>query len=55
LILEKKKTDKNKLAQSITQNIVWIVELNPQSTISIIQNYIQEIQDNLIEALSKKE
>jgi len=32
-----------------------MVELNPQSTITVIQNYIQEIQDTLIEALSGKE
>ncbi len=31
-----------------------MVELNAQSTISVIQNYIQEIQDTLIDALSGK-
>lgn len=32
-----------------------MVELDPQNTIIIIQSFIQEIQDTLIEALSRKE
>lgn len=43
------------MANCITQNIEWMVELDPQSTINIIQNFIQEVQDTLIEALSGKE
>lgn len=41
LILEKRKEDKGKLARCITQNIEWIVELDPQATIKIIQSFIQ--------------
>ena len=51
LNLEKRKDDKKKLANVITQNIKWMVNLDPHKTIGIIQNFIQEVQEQLIEAL----
>lgn len=55
MILEKKREDKKRLANSITNEIKWLVEINPDKTIHVIQNYIQEIQDTLIDALSDDE
>ena len=39
----------------ITQNIKWMVNLDPHKTISIIQNFIQDVQEQLIDALKDDE
>lgn len=55
LNLEKRKEDKRKLASCITHNIKWMVSLDPHKTINIIQNFIQDVQEQLIDALSDDE
>ena len=51
LVLEKKKEEKKTLAKCITQEIKWMVELNPKKTKNLVDVYIPEIQQQLIDAL----
>ena len=55
LNLEKRKDDKKRLASCITNSIKWMVNLDPHKTISIIQNFIQDVQEQLIDALKDDE
>jgi hypothetical protein len=48
LTTEGRKSDKQKLTKSIAKYIEWMVELNPQNTIWIIQNFLPDLQNNLI-------
>lgn len=55
LVLEKRKDQKMALANCIKSHIKYMVSLEPQSTKVLVQNFVPEIQEELIAALSDDE
>jgi hypothetical protein len=55
LLLEKKIKEKKKLASCITEQIKWMVNLDPCKTMNLVQVYTPEVQDELIFALKSDE
>jgi hypothetical protein len=55
LVLEKRREQKNALANCIKNQIKYMVGLEPQRTKILVQNYVPEIQEELIAALSDDE
>ena len=55
LVLEKRKDQKMALANCIKSHIKYMVGLEPQSTKVLVQNFVPEIQEELIAALSDDE
>jgi hypothetical protein len=51
LVLERKKEQKNILANCIKKEIKYMVSLDPQKIKVLVQNYVPEIQEELINAL----
>lgn len=47
--------EKKKLASCITEQIKWMVNLDPRKTMSLVQVYIPEVQEDLIFALKSDE
>ena len=47
--------EKKKLASCITEQIKWMVNLDPRKTMSLVQVYIPEVQEELIFALKSDE
>ena len=50
-MLERKKEQKNILANCIKKEIKYMVSLDPQKIKVLVQNYVPEIQEDLINAL----
>ncbi len=55
LILEKRKDQKVILANCIKSHIKYMVGLEPHRTKILVQNYVPEIQEQLIAALADDE
>lgn len=51
LVLERKREQKNILANCIKKEIKYMVSLDPQKIKVLVQNYVPEIQEELINAL----
>lgn len=55
LVLEKRRDQKIQLANCIKSQIKYMVSLEPQRTKVLVQNYVPEIQEELIAALGDDE
>ena len=51
LVLERKKSEKGLLASCIKASIKHLLKLEPRKTITLVQNCVPEIQEELITAL----
>ena len=51
MVLEKRKNEKIILANCIKKEIKYMVQLNSTQTKVLVQNYVPEIQEELIRAL----
>lgn len=52
LVLERKKNEKNLLANCIKVSIKHLLKLEPRKTITLVQNCVPDIQEELIYALN---